>query len=217
MTENTEKKQQQDGLTLVLLRNAFYRDKYRRAAFALLFVLVIDIALVSTIVYRHLNPPQPQYFAINSQYQLIKWHPLSDPVFNNDYVLQWVSTAVQRAFSLDFVHWRQQLQDASVNFTDSGWHWFLSAFNKSGNLKTLVTLQMVSNASVTGAPEIQYQNVLNGTYVWKISIPILVTYSNMQRTINQPMQVTLIVQRVPVQDNPNRIAISQFLPVVEQA
>ncbi|MDP1573962.1 MAG: type IVB secretion system apparatus protein IcmL/DotI [Coxiellaceae bacterium] len=217
MTDEAENanKLSQEGVTLVLMRNAFYRDNYRRAVFALIIVFFINVALASAIVYRYLNPPSPQYFAANSQYQLIKWHPLSDPIVSNNWMLQWVTTAVLAAFSLDYIHWRQQLQHASTYFTPSGWYWFLSAFKQSGNLQTLVSLKMVSNAVVTAAPVVQYQNVLNGRYVWKVQLPLMVTYTSPAKTINQPLKVTLIVERVPVQDSPDRIAINQFLPEVQ--
>lgn len=149
-----------EGVTLVLLRNAFYRDNYRRAVFALFFVACINILLAGVIVYRYLNPPEPQYFATNGQYQLIEHHPLTDPVESNNFVLQWTTNAVREAFSLDFIHWRGQLQRASNNFTPNGWHWFLQAFKQSDDLTTLVNLSMVSNAEVTGAPTVQYQGVL---------------------------------------------------------
>lgn len=203
-----------EGLTMVLLRNAFYRDNYRRATVALIVLTFINIALVFAITDRYLNPPQPQYFATNSQYQLIKYHPLTDPVVSDNYVLQWVSNAVQQAFSLDFIHWRQQLQTASDNFTPSGWHWFLNAFKQSGDLNSLVKLNMVADAQITGAPVISTQEVLDNQYVWKIEMPLMITYTNVNTTIHQPMKVTLIVVRVPVQDNPNQIAINQFLPEV---
>lgn len=216
-TVKTEQKPkiEREGLTLVLLRNAFYRDNYRRAVIALTIVFFVNIILGVAIIYRYLNPPEPQYFATNSQYQLIKFHPLSDPVVNNNYILQWVSNAVRQAFSLDFIHWRSQLQEASNNFTPSGWHWFLQAFQKSGNLTSLVKLKMVANATITGAPVVQYQSVLDGRYVWKIELPVMITYTNLQKTIHQALKVTLIVVRVPVQNNPYGIEINQFLPEVQ--
>jgi intracellular multiplication protein IcmL len=108
-------KMERDGLTTVLLRNAFYRDNYRRATITLIILACINLLLIFAIIDRYVNPPQPQYFATNSQYQLIKYHPLTDPVVSDNYVLEWVSNAVQQAFSLDFMHWRQQLQTASYN------------------------------------------------------------------------------------------------------
>ncbi|OGT48008.1 MAG: type IV secretion protein IcmL [Gammaproteobacteria bacterium RIFCSPHIGHO2_12_FULL_38_11] len=214
MSEKTENINR-EGLTLVLQRNAFYRDNYRRAVFALIIVFFINILLAASIIYRYINPPEPQYFATNAAYQLIKWHPLTDPVVSNNYVLQWATNAVHEAFSLDFIHWREQLQRASNNFTPSGWHWFLSAFKQSGDLDTLVNLSMVSDATVTGAPVMQYEGVLGGRYIWKIEMPIMITFTNKEKTIPLPLKITLIAQREAVQDYPSQIAINQFLPVVQ--
>jgi intracellular multiplication protein IcmL len=213
--KKTLKAEQKEGVTLVLLRNAFYRDNYHRAVFALYIVFFINVLLLGTIVYRYVTPPKPEYFATNSSYQLIRYHPLSDPVVDNNYVLQWVTNAVRKSFSLDFIHWRDQLQAASNNFTDAGWNFFLQAYKQSGDLQTLVKLNMVANATVTGAPVIQYQNVLDGRYVWKVELPVMITYTNTEKTIRQPLKVTVIVVRVPVQDNPDRIAINEFLPQVQ--
>lgn len=202
-----------EGLALVLLRNAFYRDNYSRAVFVAMMLFFVNIFLGGAIIYRYFTPPQPQYFATNASYQLIKWHPLTDPVVSNNYVLQWVTQAVQAAFSLDFIHWKDQLQAASVNFTPSGWYWFLDALKKSGDLKTLVNLQMVSDAQITAAPQIQYQTTLAGRYVWKVELPMMITYTG-KTVIHQPLKVIVIIERVPVEDNHNRIAINQFLPEV---
>ena len=210
-----ENESKQSGLAMVLLRNDFYRDNFTRARFALILAVLLNLFLVISITYKYLNPPKPQYFPVDRRYQMIKWHPLTDPVVDNDYILRWTANAVQQAFSLDFIHWRQQLQNASDNFTPSGWHWFLEAFKKSGNLKSLVKLNMVSNATVTGSPVIQLQEVLGGRYIWEIELPVMVSYTNTKQTINQPLKVTVIVQRVPVNKNPQRIAINQFLPVVQ--
>ena len=204
-----------DGLTVVLMRNEFYRDNYHRAQTALIIVVILNLLLGIGVFYKYFNPPEPQYFPTNPQYQLIKWHPLSDPIVDNSYILEWTANAVRQAFSLDFIHWRDQLQEASYKFTPSGWHWFLQALKNSGNLKTLVNLKMVSDAKITGSPVIQLQEVLDGRYIWEIELPILVSFTNPKRTINLPLKVTVIVQRVSVQTNPDRIAINQFLPVVQ--
>jgi hypothetical protein len=74
---------------------------------------------------------------------------------------------------------------------------------------------MVANAQITGAPVISYHGVLGKQYVWKIEMPLMISYINADKTINQPMKVTIIVMRVPVQDNRYQIAINEFLPEVE--
>jgi intracellular multiplication protein IcmL len=203
------------GLDIVVMRNIFYRDNYRRTLFALLLVIVINCVLAGTIMYRFVNPPAPQYFATNGSGRLIHWHPLTDPVVSDSYVLQWAASAVRRTFSLDYMHWRQQLQDASAYYTPGGWKNFLLAMKPSNNLNTLTSLKMVANAKITGAPQLLEKEVVGGRYAWKVEVPILVTFDNKTRSIPMPMKVVLIILRVPIQKNPQRIAINNFLPQVQ--
>ena len=202
------------ALETVVLRNAFYRDNYKRAIIALLLLLVVNCVLGAAIFYRYTHPTQPQYFATTPDGRLINMHPLSDPVVSDSYVLQWTAAKVREAFSQDYIHWRQQLQDVSSAFTPGGWQYFLQSMKSSNNLKTLVALKMVSNAEITGAPTITQKAVINGHYAWKIQIPIVVTYANNDKTIPMPMEVTVIVLRMSVKDYPQRIAINNFLPKV---
>ena len=217
MSKQTAENNSKGALELILLRNTFYRDHYKRALFAFLILLAVNIGLGGLIFYRSMNPPAPQYFATTADGTIINWHPLSDPVVTNDFVLQWSANAVRKAFSLDYEHWREQLQQASGSFTTAGWRYFLQSLKQSNNLKTLTKLKMVSNASITGAPRILEQEVIDGVYAWKIQLPILVTYTNAQQTIPMPMNVTLIVMRAPVKQFPDRIAINNFLPVVKNS
>lgn len=201
----------EDGLKLLLLRNAFYRDNYRLAVLLLCLLLGVNVILGAGLLYRWVHPVPPEYFATTADGRIIMLHPLSDPVVSDDFVLQWATDAVHKAFTLDYLHWREQLQEASNNFTSDGWKWFLNSLQSTNNLKTLTDLQMVSNAVVTAAPQIQEKRVVGGHYAWKIQMPLLVTYTAKERNIEMPMQVTVIVVRVPVEDYPQRIAINNFL------
>lgn len=207
----------EDGLTLVLLRNLFYRDGYRLAVFALFIVLIINCGLASLLFYQVKNPPQPQYFAITPDGRIIKNYRLDDPIFPDNQILQWTADAVRQTFSLDYMHWQDQLQTASSKFNEAGWREFLKALKSSNNLETLTKLKMVSNAEITGAPRLLQKMPLGGHYVWKVQLPILVTFNNNAQVIPVPMEVTLIVMRVPVEESPERIAINNFLPVIQKS
>jgi intracellular multiplication protein IcmL len=207
----------EDALTLVLLRNLFYRDGYRIAVAAFFIVLIINCVLGGILFYQFKNPPQPQFFPITPDGRLINNYGLDDPIFTDDRVLQWTADAVRQTFSLDFMHWQDQLQSASNKFSQSGWTEFLKAFKESNNLETLTKLKMVSNAEITGAPQLMKKQVVGGHFAWVVQLPILVTMTNSNQVIPVPMDVTIIVIRVPVEDNPERIAINNFLPVVQKA
>lgn len=202
------------GLQLVLERNQFYRDNYRQACLALVLLIVLNVALFLSITIKILNPLQPRYFATTTAGKIITLHPLTDKTVSDGYVLQWTADQVRRAFSQDYIHWRDQLSDVSSSFTPNGWRAFLSAMKSTNNLSTLVQLKMVSNAKVTGAPVIARQLVVGGHYVWDVKLPILVTYQNADKTIPMPLEVNILVIRMPVQDYPQRIAINNFIPVI---
>ena len=211
-------KQNNQGLELVLSRNAFYRDAYRRVVFVLVLLFLINTGLIGTILIQFFNPPAPQYFATTADGRVINTHTLSDPVVSNAFVTQWTANAVRKAFSVDYVHWRKQLQDASANFTPDGWRYFLDALKASNNLNTLQARKMVSSATLTAAPQITGEMVVDGHYAWKVEMPLLITYTDGgESPITMPWRVSIIVIRVPVHDYPQRIAINNFLPQIEKS
>ena len=74
---------------------------------------------------------------------------------------------------------------------------------------------MVSDVKITKAPVIEQSTVVSGHYAWKISMSIMVTYTNSSNdTINMPFDVSLIVIRESVENYPDRIAINNFLPTL---
>ena len=216
MTDQLDVKQQakksssKSGLELVLFRNAFYRDQSRYASIALFILLIINALLFAGVIYKSMQPSPVEYFAITDDS-----HALSDPSVSDTYVLQWTADKVRKAFSDDFLHYRGQLQSVSDSFTSNGWNDFYNAMMQSNNLKTLVSKKMVSDVKITKAPVIEQSTVVSGHYAWKISMSIMVTYTNSSNdTINMPFDVSLIVIRESVENYPDRIAINNFLPTL---
>jgi intracellular multiplication protein IcmL len=203
------------ALKNVLLRNAFYRDGYKRVLFAVLLILFFDIALAFAIFYKYIHPPEPQYFATTPAGKIIHYHPLTDPVLSDQEILQWVSVAVRRMYELDFLHWRDQLQRIQNYFTPKGWQDWSAALKSSDNLNTISKLKMVSSGDITGAPTITQKAIIGGHYAWKVQVPVKVSYESSSRApITQTYNITLIVLRQPVQSTPARIAINNFIPSV---
>lgn len=207
---NQNEKKSFSGLDFVIMRNVFYRDNYYRVLFCVMVMLVINVVLSIMIYHKWTHPPVPQYFPSTADGRIIKIYPLTDPSLSDDAVLQWASDAVHKAFTLDFIHWREQLQDASTNFTPDGWNYFTDTLKKSNNLKTIVDLKMVSNAVVTGAPQVNKKSIVSGHYAWSVKMPMLITYTSAEKTINQPVSVTVLIVREPVQYYPQKIAINNI-------
>lgn len=206
----------QEALQLVTLRNNFYRDGYRRVLVILLIMVVINVVLLGLLGYMLTHRPEPQYFATTSDGKVIPMHALSEPLVTSAELLQWATVAATSANTYDFVNYRKALQDASEYFTPTGWREFQNALKSSNNLDTVISKKLAVSAVATGAPIILDRGLINGTYKWKVQLPLLITYESASTNISQPVVVTMLITRVSTLDTPKGIAIDAFY-AAEQA
>ena len=173
--------------------------------------------MVLAIVHIVKNPPAPKYFATGNDGRLTIIQPLTDPVMSLSGLTEWVTRAATTAYSFDFVNYRKELQESSAFFTGKGWEAFERALVSSNNLNLVLTKKLVTTAVAQGAPVVLKRGVLNGKYAWQVQLPILVTYQSASMKVAQPMLVTMLVTRVDVANNPNGIAIAQFVASQQQS
>ncbi|KPJ67706.1 MAG: type IV secretion protein DotI [Coxiella sp. DG_40] len=201
----------EEAAEIIRLRNEFYRDNYRRVMLALLIMIVVNVALVGVVYYQLTHRPTPQYFAITSDGKIMKLQPLNQPVIAPSVLLQWANRAAVAAYSYNFVNYRDALQDLQNKFTPDGWKNFEKALQASKMLETIIAKKLVVSAVATGAPVILDQGVVGGYYVWKVNMPLLVTYESPSELTQHPMVVTMIVSRVSPINYPDGIAIASFV------
>ncbi|HRE30926.1 MAG TPA: DotI/IcmL/TraM family protein, partial [Candidatus Berkiella sp.] len=67
------------ALELVVLRNNFYRDNYRRLMLVCLGLICLTGGLIYWGLYERTHKPLPQYFATTYDGKLIPLIPLSEP------------------------------------------------------------------------------------------------------------------------------------------
>lgn len=199
-----------DALKEVILRNDFYRDKYRQVTIAVLLAFLLNCLLAGLVAYELTHRPLPEYFATTADGKIIQLKPLSDPVLNDAELLQWASQAAVAAYTYNYVNYRQELQGASEYFTTAGWKDYQEALKRSKTLETVIANKLVGFAQPTGAPSITDRGTIDGAYAWKVTMPILATFENVSRKITQPLMVTMIIVRVPILVNPKGVEISSF-------
>ena len=200
-----------DALEVVQIRNEFYRDSHRKVVGALLLASLVIILLLGSFVYLISHPPKPRYFAISSDGRLTPIVPLDKPNITPSSLLQWANTAAIAAYSYNFVNYHQELQAASEFFTPEGWSAFMEALNSSNNLSAVIAKKLVVSAVATGAPVPLEEGVLNGTYAWRVQIPLLVTYQNQKDFSQQSVVVTMLITRIPTINSARGIGIAQFV------
>lgn len=201
----------EDALTAVALRNNFYRDGQRKMIFILLVSMIANLVLASSLVYILMHPPAPKYFATSINGRITPLFPLNEPNQSDSAVLQWANQAAIAAFTYNFVNYHTELQASSGFFTAEGWDQFLTALQQSNNLDAVKAKKLIVSAVATRAPIILQKGLLNGSYAWRVQMPILVTYQSASEFSQQNNVVTMLITRVSTLNSPRGIGIAQFV------
>lgn len=201
----------EDALTVVALRNKFYKDSQRKVILALIIALAVNLIQLSMLVYMITHPPAPKYFATSINGRITPLFPLNEPNQSDSAVLQWANQAAIASFTYNFVNYRDELQASSGFFTAEGWDQFLKALQESNNLDAVKAKKLIVSAVATRAPIILQKGILNGSYSWRVQMPILVTYQSASEFSQQNNVVTMLITRVSTLNSPRGIGISQFV------
>lgn len=201
----------EDALTAVALRNNFYRDGQRKMIVVLLVSMIANAVLAILLGYLITHPPAPKYFATSINGRITPLFPLNEPNQSDSAILQWANQAAIAAFSYNFVNYKTELQAASGFFTPDGWEQFLTALQQSNNLDAIRAKKMIVSAVATQAPIILKKGILNGSYAWRVQMPLLVTYQSASEFSQQTIVVTMLITRISPLNSPRGIGISQFV------
>jgi len=201
----------EDALTAVALRNNFYRDGQRKMILVLLVSMIANVILGSMLIYVITHPPEPKYFATSINGRITPLFPLNEPNQSDSAVLQWANQAAIATYTYNFVNYRTELQASSGFFTPDGWDQFLNALQQSNNLDAVRAKKLIVSAVATRAPIILQKGILNGSYAWRVQMPLLVTYQSASEFSQQNNVVTMLITRVSTLNSPRGIGISQFV------
>ncbi|OGT52825.1 MAG: type IV secretion protein IcmL [Gammaproteobacteria bacterium RIFCSPHIGHO2_12_FULL_41_15] len=199
-----------DSEQLELEKNDLYRDHYRRVLSGLIAMVVTCLALSLLLAGMVLRTSKTNYYATTTTGQIIPMQPLSAPVVTGSYLLQWAELATRACFNLDFVHYSQQLEQASSYFTPTGWNALMGALKKSKVLDSLEQNKLMMSAVVDGPAVILDEEIVRGRYTWRVQLPLLVTYTSASENKQAHFTVTMDIVRVPVLEAAKGIQIDKF-------
>lgn len=116
----------------------------------------------------------------------------------------WVSKALLGVFELDFVNYRQVMQDMRKYFTPKGYEKFLEALENSKNLDTIKKGKRIAFATLRGPVKVCKTGVLEGHKVWSVEAPIMVTYegNEQEEQLVQNMLAVVKIARVSTLQSP---------------
>lgn len=143
-----------------------------------------------------INHLKLEYYNFNERGELIEWPEiqkkdldLTIPDSNEHAILLfWVQKAVLAMFDLDYVNYRNRIQNLREFFTAQGYDKFLTAFLASKNLDAVKTGRRVAYATITDKAKVVSTGMLQGHKAWQVEMPLTVTYEN---PVKPPLQQKL--------------------------
>ncbi len=118
---------------------------------------------------------------------------------------------MNRSFTLDFLNWRQQLEDVRGDYTRDGFKSFIASLQSSGVLETIRTRRM--NLSITaGTGVLVKEGIEGGVYVWYVEVPLELKLAG-QTTELPPQRFlgSIRIERVPTVDAIGGIGVGQLV------
>ena len=203
------------------LQSAFFQQqqnqlgaRFARQALSVTLVmgacLTLSLGLNGVLGWQVTHPPS-HYFATEDG-RLTPLYPTDQPANTLADVNDFGAGVIRRAFTLDFMHYRQQITAVSDDFDDAGYKSYYVALTHSNVLSAVRDKKM--NLSVTVSPGVVTQKGLlsNGTYAWVIQYPVTVALAGQTTSVApQNFIFSLYIRRADAREVPRGLQVYQLV------
>jgi len=161
---------------------------------------------------KYFNPTNIAYYTDdNKQLRGFYLQTLAKPILKSEAILLWAQDATIAVNTLSSSNYENQLNSAFKQyFTDKGAQSLLSAYQARGTIDEIVAKKLSVTAVVQKPPVLLGSTQLLGRTLWKIQLPILITYESLSDIKVDKQLVTLTMTSVPTTENPQGIAVDQY-------
>ena len=174
--------------------------------------IVLGFLFISTMLFC--IPLFASTSATSLHEQSTKELPLDQPNLKTEDLIRWATEAVEATLTYSFDDYQSRMQNAEKYYTAKGWSIWVEALDASGNIKSALLRKLKIIAKVVGTEndtKVTPQGTLDGAYVWKVELPVLVTYQeppyDKSSSVPNALMVTVIIQRQPLQQGYKGLAI----------
>ncbi|OIR06024.1 macrophage killing protein with similarity to conjugation protein [mine drainage metagenome] len=198
-----------DGIQIIAAKNRFWPLAYQTQSKVLIWQsgvsMVLIIGIVAIIIFR----PAPQSYAVSPDGKITPLIPMTQGV-GAEALLDFSSKAIIASFTLNFQDWKTQIGGLSKYYTEGGYNNFVSAIEPIKN--RVIEGRYVTSIGFAEPPIIAKSAVLDGTMKYKVTAQILIGFEGQTKKISpQVWDISLIVERVSMEQSVNGIAISSVI------
>lgn len=191
----------------------FFKRWFGPLVITVLVAFIVVGVMAATLWGLHAQKVDRQYFAVDAQNRITPLVPLDQPLVSESQILAFAQECAMGAYSFDFANYKQQLQALQMQcFDQQGFEQFVSAMERAKVVETVRQQQLVATGTTNGAAVITNTGKLaNGTFAWKVEVPMQVSYQRQGFITQQRLVVELTVIRVPTDVRAKGIAIAQYV------
>lgn len=160
------------------------------------FLLALCVGLLTAKeFYDSTRPDRTRFFASSPTLSPYPMVAMDQPMVDELSVVRFAESCVDKAYSMDFFHYRKQSQEARGCFEAHAWNSWGQSFLETKNLERLKMSKLVTSIQPMQAATVRQRQVINGRLTWDIQFPAKLTWENVNGTRSEDRLIKVRVRR----------------------
>lgn len=187
----------------------FARSCLKKLGWSLILNVILSI-VAGVLLYLYVNKPQ-EYFA-TERGRITPVYATDKPVWSESDVRQFGADTISQAFTLDFVHYRDQMTAVSPNFSEEGFVGYNQALTTGSNILSLIKDKRMNLTNSSEPGVITRRGVIGDRYTWEFQYPVTMKLQG-QNSSTPPLRYifTLRIQQADPRLKPRGLEVTQTI------
>lgn len=175
-----------------------------------LILNVLQAISIGVLIFMYLNVPR-EYFA-TERGRITPVYATDKPVWSESDVRQFGADTISQAFTLDFVHYRDQMTAVSPNFSEEGFVGYNQALTTGSNILSLIRDKRMNLTNTVEPGVITRRGVIGGRYTWEFQYPVTLKLQG-QNSSTPPLRYifTLRIQQADTRLKQRGLEVTQTI------
>jgi intracellular multiplication protein IcmL len=153
--------------------------------------LVLAIVVIGILGWQVAHPPVKYFTTENGR--IVPVLPKDQPAFSDSDVGAFGADTIRNSFTLDFIHWQDQINRVKEDYNDVGYSGYFTALNSSNILASVKNQRM--NLSVDVGPgRIRAKGQQGDVFAWEYQYPVTLKLDG--QVTGSPAQRFIFTQRI---------------------
>lgn len=175
-----------------------------------LILNVLQAISIGVLIFMYINVPR-EYFA-TERGRITPVYATDKPVWSESDVRQFGADTISQAFTLDFVHYRDQMTAVSPNFSEEGFVGYNQALTTGSNILSLIRDKRMNLTNTVEPGVITRRGVIGGRYTWEFQYPVTLKLQG-QNSSTPPLRYifTLRIQQADTRLKQRGLEVTQTI------